>query len=203
MGILNRVTILMALAVPALAVASPALAATSAARHYDCSKPGNANKAACKVGGAAAPATPASTTRTSVTTTTTARHYDCTKAGNAKKAACRTAAAQTPAGNSPGAVKTTTTSTGTTTDCTKWYNKGRAACRTTTSSSPARTTTAPAPRPAPANTNTRPAAPRSGTTGENNNPAGASAQCKDGTYSHSAHHSGACSHHGGVAKWLS
>jgi hypothetical protein len=33
-------------------------------------------------------------------------------------------------------------------------------------------------------------------------PAGASAQCKDGTYSHSKQHSGACSHHGGVAKWL-
>ena len=33
-------------------------------------------------------------------------------------------------------------------------------------------------------------------------PAGASAQCRDGTYSFSAHRSGTCSHHGGVAKWL-
>jgi hypothetical protein len=32
--------------------------------------------------------------------------------------------------------------------------------------------------------------------------AGATAQCKDGTYSHAASHSGACSKHGGVAKFL-
>lgn len=33
-------------------------------------------------------------------------------------------------------------------------------------------------------------------------PAGASAQCGDGTYSFSLHRSGTCSHHGGVAVWL-
>lgn len=33
-------------------------------------------------------------------------------------------------------------------------------------------------------------------------PAGATAQCRDGSYSFSLHHSGTCSHHGGVAKWL-
>ena len=33
-------------------------------------------------------------------------------------------------------------------------------------------------------------------------PAGATAQCRDGTYSFSQHRSGTCSHHGGVAKWL-
>jgi hypothetical protein len=33
-------------------------------------------------------------------------------------------------------------------------------------------------------------------------PAGATAQCGDGTYSFSQHHSGTCSHHGGVATWL-
>ena len=33
-------------------------------------------------------------------------------------------------------------------------------------------------------------------------PAGATAQCGDGTYSFSLHHSGTCSHHGGVASWL-
>ena len=33
-------------------------------------------------------------------------------------------------------------------------------------------------------------------------PAGASAKCRDGTFSFSQHHSGACSHHGGVANWL-
>jgi hypothetical protein len=33
-------------------------------------------------------------------------------------------------------------------------------------------------------------------------PAGASAQCGDGTYSFSQSRRGTCSHHGGVAKWL-
>ncbi len=33
-------------------------------------------------------------------------------------------------------------------------------------------------------------------------PAGATAQCGDGTYSFSLHHSGTCSHHGGVSQWL-
>ena len=33
-------------------------------------------------------------------------------------------------------------------------------------------------------------------------PPGATARCKDGTYSYSQHHSGTCSHHGGVAVWL-
>jgi len=34
------------------------------------------------------------------------------------------------------------------------------------------------------------------------NPAGATAQCVDGTYSYSQHRSGTCSYHGGVAQWL-
>lgn len=33
-------------------------------------------------------------------------------------------------------------------------------------------------------------------------PAGATAQCNDGTYSFSQHRSGTCSHHGGVKRWL-
>ena len=33
-------------------------------------------------------------------------------------------------------------------------------------------------------------------------PAGASARCRDGTYSFSRNRSGTCSHHGGVASWL-
>ena len=32
-------------------------------------------------------------------------------------------------------------------------------------------------------------------------PAGASAQCRDGSWSFSEHHRGTCSHHGGVAHW--
>ena len=31
---------------------------------------------------------------------------------------------------------------------------------------------------------------------------GASAICRDGTYSYSQHRQGTCSHHGGVAQWL-
>ena len=33
-------------------------------------------------------------------------------------------------------------------------------------------------------------------------PPGGTAQCRDGTYSYLQHHSGTCSHHGGVAVWL-
>jgi len=32
-------------------------------------------------------------------------------------------------------------------------------------------------------------------------PAGATARCKDGTYSFSKHRRGTCLHHGGVAEW--
>ena len=37
---------------------------------------------------------------------------------------------------------------------------------------------------------------------DNNDPTNATAQCKDGTYSHAKNHQGACSNHGGVAKFL-
>lgn len=33
-------------------------------------------------------------------------------------------------------------------------------------------------------------------------PTGATAQCRDQTFSFSEHHRGACSHHGGVLHWL-
>lgn len=33
-------------------------------------------------------------------------------------------------------------------------------------------------------------------------PAGASARCRDGSYSFSENRRGTCSHHGGVAEWL-
>lgn len=36
----------------------------------------------------------------------------------------------------------------------------------------------------------------------NSTPVGATAQCRDGTYSFSQSRSGTCSHHGGVASWL-
>jgi len=46
-----------------------------------------------------------------------------------------------------------------------------------------------------------PAAKATATTG-NTDPTGATAKCKDGTYSKSKQHSGSCSHHGGVAEFL-
>ena len=47
------------------------------------------------------------------------------------------------------------------------------------------------------------AAPKSTKTpADNNDPTNATAQCKDGTYSHAKNHQGACSNHGGVAKFL-
>jgi hypothetical protein len=39
-------------------------------------------------------------------------------------------------------------------------------------------------------------------TASNTDPTGATAKCKDGTYSKSQHHAGTCSSHGGVAEWL-
>lgn len=39
-------------------------------------------------------------------------------------------------------------------------------------------------------------------TAGNTDPTGATAKCKDGTYSKSQHHAGTCSSHGGVAEWL-
>ena len=53
---------------------------------------------------------------------------------------------------------------------------------------------------------TAPVAPRSTVAGsgggEDHNAVGAIAQCKDGMYSHAKNRTGACSRHGGVAKWL-
>ncbi len=48
--------------------------------------------------------------------------------------------------------------------------------------------------------NSKSAASGSGA-GEDNNPAGAIARCKDGLYSHAKNRRGACSRHGGVASW--
>ncbi len=55
---------------------------------------------------------------------------------------------------------------------------------------------APAPAAAPA----AKAAPAA--TASSSNAQGATAKCKDGSFSHSASHKGACSRHGGVGEWL-
>ena len=56
-------------------------------------------------------------------------------------------------------------------------------------------TRSPTPTTAATPTKTSPAPERSA-------PAGATARCRDGTYSYSQNHRGTCSHHGGVAQWL-
>jgi len=59
--------------------------------------------------------------------------------------------------------------------------------------------------PAMAPTTVKPAQPMAGSTmgaATGAAPAGATGQCKDGTYTMSKTHSGSCSHHGGVAKWF-
>jgi hypothetical protein len=85
-----------------LAVGMASLSAPASPRNYDCSKAGNANKAACKAPGATTVAASKSiktVATTKVTTSATARNYDCTKAGNKNKAACKTATgAASPAG---------------------------------------------------------------------------------------------------------
>jgi hypothetical protein len=99
---------------------------------------------------------------------------------------------------------------------------GRGACSghggiATASSTHAAPAPAPAPAPVPAPAPPPPSASRTSTTttatshsnatggsgkSENNDPTGATAKCKDGMYSHSAHKTGTCSGHGGVAQWL-
>jgi hypothetical protein len=69
---------------------------------------------------------------------------------------------------------------------------------------PQQTTQAPAPTPAPKYyINSSGNIIQSPTKSQDGNiPAGASARCRDGSYSFSQHRSGTCSHHGGVARWL-
>jgi Protein of unknown function (DUF3761) len=62
---------------------------------------------------------------------------------------------------------------------------------------PAAAAATPAPAKSSAAAKSAPTAPAS-----NTDPTGATAKCKDGTYSKSQHRSGTCSSHGGVAQWL-
>ncbi len=131
------------------------------ARHYDCSKPGNANKAACK----STPSTERSPSTASAAKSASTRHYDCSKPGNANRAVCK-AAGQPPITSFPSAP--------------------------------------PAPTPQPSPTVVTQHSPRVSASPSNTNPGGpngSTAKCKDGTYSHSLHHSGTCSRHGGVAQF--
>lgn len=55
---------------------------------------------------------------------------------------------------------------------------------------------------APTTTAPKSTASTSKSTTGNTDPTGATAKCKDGTYSKSKHHSGTCSKHGGVDQWM-
>lgn len=173
---------LVGLLAPLPLMTASAQAQAQAVRNYDCSKAGNANKTACKNAAVPAPVKP-----------TTTRNYDCSKAGNANKAVCKAAAA--PA--APSAAKPRNY------DCSKAGNANKAVCKSAapTSMAPAQRAepTPPAPRAAPA----APHAPA--VTGQNTSasgPNGATAKCRDNSLSYSAHRSGTCSRHGGVAQWF-
>ena len=73
-----------------------------------------------------------------------------------------------------------------------------------TPATPAPGSRVPTPKQVPAATAPTPAtAPNAASRrGEDNDPTGALAQCKDGMYSHASNHRGACARHKGVAKWL-
>lgn len=127
-----------------------------------------------------------------------ARNYDCSKAGNANKAVCKGAAAPTttakpakPAAPKPAVARKY--------DCTKAGNANKAVCKGTATTAP---TQAPARPSAPSKPYTAPASrPMAPASTSSAGPNGATAMCNDGTYSHSAHRSGTCSHHGGVKTW--
>jgi hypothetical protein len=97
---------------------------------------------------------------------------------------------------------TTVTKTTRNYDCSKAGNANKAVCKgtaTTTTAVSRPAPSAPVSRPAPSTPATR--APASGQNATAGGPNGATAKCRDGSYSHSAHRSGTCARHGGVAQW--
>ena len=185
-----------------VALGAAGLAASPAsARNYDCSKAGNATKAECKTATKAAAkvaakptvaakvaAKPAAATTmvATKTVTKTERNYDCRLSGNKNKAACQSAA--TPA--KPVVKQVTTAATTRNYDCAKAGNANKTVCKpgiVAKTVAMAKAIAKPAPKPV--------------ATSDDKNPAGAIGRCKDGFYSHSKQREGACSRHGGVAKW--
>jgi hypothetical protein len=175
-------------------------AAPASARNYDCAKAGNATKTECKAAAKAAPkvaakpmvaakaaAKPAAPAKVATKTVTkTERNYDCRLAGNKNKTACHTAA--TPA--KPVVKQVTTATTTRNYDCAKAGNSNKTVCK---AAAVAKTVAVAKPVAKPA--------PKPAASSDDKNPAGAIGRCKDGFYSHSKQREGACSRHGGVAKW--
>ena len=186
----NIITTVIGFFAPMMLFAVPAHG--QAVRNYDCAKAGNVNKAVCK--SAATAVKPASKVAVP-------RNYDCSKAGNANKAVCKTTIpAVRP---TPMAANSSTTVTTRHYDCTKSGNANKETCKGATPSA------APAPQPVPVGTTTHSrtvAQHRTTTTTIGNNtsangPNSATAKCRDGSMSFSAHRSGTCSRHGGVAQF--
>ena len=193
---------------------SMASASPAATRYYDCSKAGNANKAACKTAlkdaskslaksaRKAASKPKAAATKVSSTTITkriTERSYDCTKAGNKNKAVCKSVAVTA---NKPVVKETTTSTASRHYDCSKPGNASKAVCKASVAQHQTTAVKRAAPIAPVARATPARSAGRTAAVPENTIRAGASAICKDGYFSHSKVHAGACSHHGGVTKWL-
>ena len=143
------------------------------------------------------------------TTSTATGRGACSGHGGVQKAASTKAAPAAAAPAAPAASGTPTTCK----DGTTSTASGRGACsghggvQKASKGQPASDESAAAPATAP--TTGAPAAAHSSAsksaptaTPSNTDPTGATAKCKDGTYSKSKHRSGTCSSHGGVAEWL-
>jgi hypothetical protein len=149
------------------------------------------------------------------TTSTATGRGACSGHGGVQKAASTKAATAAPAAAAPAAPAASGTPT-TCKDGTTSTATGRGACsghggvQKASKSKPASDEAAAAPAPAATAPATgtpaaaKPSASKSAptATATNTDPTGATAKCKDGTYSKSKHHSGTCSSHGGVAEWL-
>lgn len=164
--------------------------------------------------------TGAPTTCKDGTTSTASGRGACSGHGGVQKAATDKAAASAPAEPAAApAAPAAPAASGTPTTCkdgTTSMATGRGACsghggvQKPSKGKPALDAPSSAPATAAAPAAAAPAAAKSSTASKsapttaasNTDPTGATAKCKDGTYSKSQHHSGTCSHHGGVAEWL-
>jgi hypothetical protein len=148
------------------------------------------------------------------TTSTSTGKGTCSGHGGVQKAGT-SAASAAPAAAAPAAPAAPAMSGGTSTckDGTTSTSTGKGTCSGHGGVQKAATPAAAAPAaaaPAAAAAAAAPAAAKSSTASKsaptaatsNTDPTGATAKCKDGTYSKSQHHSGTCSSHGGVAQWL-
>ena len=130
-----------------------------------------------------------------------------TKSSTTEAAPAPAAAPAAPAASGgPTTCKDGTTSSATGKGACSGHGGVQKAAKTAPAASPAAAAPAPAATPAPATTTPKstPTATKSAptVTAGNTDPTGATAKCKDGTYSKSQHRSGTCSSHGGVAEWL-